>query len=407
MSPIFSWLRKPSQAERLERAASHRLSTLPSTQFAFRLFEALKPGDRNLAISPYSARVVLAMLCEGSTGETRKSIMDTLRLDENPDSLLNHYERLGRPLGFQLETETERRGLEMLTANSLWCDDGFVPKPEYVNTVKEHYWAEVQSLDFCAPDSPRRVNSWAHEKTRGRIPTVVGSLEPFSPLLAMNAVYFKGLWIEPFEVEETREEEFTLQGGTKQLVPLMRQSGKFGYAEIGGVQMVRLPYQGGMSMRIALPPKDTPFPKFCSDLSGLTGTRWTRTMGERDGHLRLPRFRIETQADLTTPLKAMGMSQVFDPARAELEGLTDRKPFYLMGVMQKDFVEVNEKGTEAAAVTMVLDLEAMKPPPPPPFEMIVNRPFVFAICDDFSEVVIFLAAVVDPSPDNLWRVENP
>ncbi len=397
MSRIFSWLRTPSKLDRLQGAASGEVSTLPSTQFAFRLFEALKPGHSNLAISPYSARVVLAMLCEGSTGETRKSMMDTLRLDEYPDYVTNHFERLGRPLGFQLETETERRGLEMLTANSLWCDDGFVPKPEYVNTLKEHYWVEVQTLDFRDPLSAEKVNRWAHEKTRGRIPMVVDSLEPFSPLVTMNAVYFKGLWIEPFEVEETREEEFTLQDGAKQLVPLMRQSGEFRYAEIGGAQIVRLPYKGGMSMRVVLPPKNTAFPEFCAELTSTVGTRWTRAMGQRDGHLRLPRFSIETQADLSVPLKALGMSQVFDPAHAALEVISDRKPLYLMGVMQRDFVEVNEKGTEAAAVSMLMCGAALNPPPPPPpFEMIVNRPFVFAICDDFSGVVVFLAAVVNP-----------
>jgi serine protease inhibitor len=397
MSSIFSWLRKPSKTERLQRAASDETSTLASTQFAFSLFEALKPGKRNLAISPYSARVVLAMLCEGSTGETRKSLMDTLRLDDYSENRSNHFERLGRPLGFQLETETERRGLEMLTANSLWCDDGFVPKPEYVQTLKEHYWAEVQTLDFRAPGSAGQVNRWAHEKTRGRIPSVVGSLEPFSPLVTMNAVYFKGLWYEPFEVKKTREEEFTLQDGTKQLVPLMRQSGEFRYAERGGAQIVSLPYKGGMSMRVVLPPKDMPFPKFCAELTSTVGTSWTRAMAERDGHIRLPRFRIETQADLSAPLRALGMSQVFDPARATLGGISDRKPLYLMGVMQADFVEVNEKGSEAAAVTVLMEGSAMFPePPPPPFQMIVNRPFVFAICDDFSGVVVFLGAVVNP-----------
>jgi serine protease inhibitor len=393
MSPISSWFRKPSSTERLQR--SREIPDLPSTQFAFSLFETLKPGDRNLAICPYSARVVLSMLCEGSTGETRESLLETLRLDENPENQSNHYERLGRPLGFQ--SDAERRELEMLTANSLWCDDGFLLKPDYVNAVKEHYLAEAQTLDFRAPDSARRVNSWAHEKTRGRIPTVVASLTEYSPLLAMNAVYFKGLWSEPFEVEETRDEEFTLLDGTKQLVPAMRQSGEFRYAEIGGAQIVSLPYKGGMSMRVVLPPKHTPFPKFCAELTSIVGTSWTRFMAERDGHIRLPRFRIETQADLSAPLKSMGMSQVFDPARAELEGISDRKPLYLMGVMQKDFVEVNEKGTEAAALTYcVLGAALNPPPPPPPFEMIVNRPFVFAICDDFSGTVVFLGAVADP-----------
>ena len=397
MSSIFSWLRKPSKTERLQRGATGEVSTLPSTQFAFSLFEALRPGNCNLAISPYSARVALAMLWEGSTGKTRKSMMQTLRLDENPDNLSNHYERLGRPLGFQLEAETERRGLEMLTANSLWCDDGFVPKPNYVNTLQEHYWAEVQTADFHSPASAERVNRWAHEKTSGRIHSVVGSLEPFSPLVTMNAVYFKGLWEEPFEYHETQEEEFTLQDGTKQLVPLMRQWGTFPYTERGGAQIVRLPYKGGMSMCVALPPKEMPFPKFCAELSSTVGTSWTLLMGERDGHIRLPRFRIETQADLSGPLKMLGMSQVFDAARATLEGISDRKPLYLMSVMQKDFVEVNEKGTEAAAVTMLMDgASGFQEPPSPPFEMIVNRPFVFAICDDFSGVVVFLGGVVDP-----------
>src|SRR5260370_2147108 len=318
MSRIFSRFRTPSKPDRLQGAASGEVSTLPSTQFAFRLFEALKPGGRNLAISPYSARVVLAMICEGSTGETRKSMMDTLRLDDYPENLSNHYERLGRPLGFQLETETQRRGLEMLTANSLWCDDGFVPKQDYVKTLKEHYWAEVQTLDFRAHDSAHKVNGWAHEKTRGRIPAMVDSLEHFSPLVTMNAAHFKVLWLEPVEVEETREEEFTLKDGTKQLVPLMRQSGEFRYAERGGAQIVRLPYKGGMSMCVVLPPKGTPFPRFCGELTNTVGTSWTRAMGERQGHIRLPRFRIETQPGFRFPLKALGKSHGFDTARAPL-----------------------------------------------------------------------------------------
>jgi serine protease inhibitor len=394
MPSIFSRLLKPSSIERPPRATSTGATTLPSTQFAFRLFETLKPGDRNLAISPYSARVVLSMLWEGSTGDTRKSMLETLRLNEDPDSLSNHYERLGRPLGFQLEPE--RRELEMFTANSLWCDDGFVLKQDYVNKVREHYSAEAQTLNFRAPDSARRVNGWAHDKTRGRIPAVVDSLAEYSPLMAMNAVYFRGLWIQPFQAAKTREEEFNLLDGKKKLVPLMRQSGEFRYAEIGGAQIVSLPYKGRMSMRVVLPPKNTPFPSFCAELTSIVGTSWTRTMGLRDGHIRLPRFRIETRADLSAPLRAMGMSQVFDPARAELDGISDRKPLYLMGVMQSDFVEVNEKGTEAAVTEILWGAALNPPPPPPPFEMIVNRPFVFAICDDLSGAVVFLAAVVDP-----------
>src|SRR5437870_13798914 len=102
-----------------------------------------------------------------------------------------------------------------------------------------------------------------------------------------------------------------------------------------------------MSMCVVLPPRQASFSKFCAELSNAAGASWTVAVEERPGHLRLPRFRIETHADLTAPLKAMGMGQVFDPARAALEGISEVKPLYLMGVLQEDFVEVNEKGTEA------------------------------------------------------------
>jgi serine protease inhibitor len=371
------------------------MASLLSTEFAFRLFEKLNPGERNLAFCAYGARVMLSMLWEGSTGETRREVSEVLQLNVDPNSHSNWYERLGRPLGFQLETE--RRGLEMLTANSLWCDDGFTPKEEYAKALKEHYWAEIQTISFRAPDASERVNRWAQEKTHGRIPAVVSSLYQYSPLVALNAVYFKGLWVNPFEAEQTKEEEFTLQNGKKELVPMMRSSGLFLYKERDGVQIVSLPYIGDMSICVVLPPRETSFPKFCAELSSTIGTSWTVAMEERPGHLRLPRFRIETQANLTAPLKALGMVQVFDPARAALEGISEGKPLYLVEVLQKDFVDVNEKGTEAAAVTETFfDLESDQAPPPPPFEMIVDRPFVFAICDDITATVVFLGAVADP-----------
>ena len=127
--------------------------------------------------------------------------------------------------------------------------------------------------------------------------------------------------------------------------------------------------------------------------------------GSREGHLRLPRFRMETEARLSAPLREIGMVRLFDADRAQLEGISDRKPLYVMGVLQKDFVEVNEKGTEAAAVTTIeCTLSLSEPPPsPPPFEMIVNRPFVFAICDDLTGVIVFLGAVVDPLADGAAR----
>lgn len=394
MSTLFSWLKKEITTSKSQQYTG-RIRAHRSTDFAFRLFEKLNPGEHNLAVCPYGARVLLSMLWEGATGDTRREIAEALELDQNPNSSDNCYERLGRPLGFQLQTE--RRELEMVTANSLWCDEGFALNEEYAKTLKQDYHAEIQSVSFHHKDSESKVNRWGQEQTHGRISTVIDSLEGKSPMIALNAVYFKGLWVRPFETAQTKLEEFTLQDGKKELVPMMRQSGEFPYAERGGTQIVILPYRDGMSMRVILPPRKTSFPKFCAELRSNVGADWTVGVGQRTGHVRLPRFRVETQANLTSPLKAMGMGQVFDRDRAALDGVSKSKPLYLTGVLQKDFVEVNEEGTEAAAVTAVMCLAALHPaPPPPPFQMIVDRPFVFAICDNYTSTVVFLGAVVNP-----------
>ena len=395
MDSLFSGLQNAARIAEIRARNAFGRQPFPSTEFAFRLFQEIKPGDRNLAICPYSARIALAMLREGATGETRRELTQGLRLTEDSKSVANHYERLGRPLGFQLEAES--RGLEMLTANSLWCDEGLTPKETYSETLRKEYLAHIQALNFRAAESAGVVNRWASENTRGRIPVVVGSLKQLAPMVLMNAVYFKGLWEKPFKSEETKEDEFTLLDGKRKIVPMMRQSGKFQYCERGGAQIVRLPYRGGMSMSVVLPPKGMVFRKFCAELSSTVGTDWTLGMERRDGHLRLPRYQMESSVDLSGPLRAMEMKQVFDPGLAALDGISDRKPLFLMGVLQADFVEVNEKGTEAAAVTHLTLGSALHPgPPPPPFEMIVDRSFVFAICDDFTGTVIFLGAVVDP-----------
>jgi serine protease inhibitor len=395
MPSMFSSFKKAARIAGSKAPNAFSQRAIPSTEFAFHLFQEMKPGNRNLAICPYGARIALAMLWEGATGETRREMTQGLGLTEDPDSVANHYERLGRPLGFQLQTE--RRGLEMFTANSLWCDEGFSPKEAYAETLRKDYLAHLQTVNFSAVESPGIVNRWASENTRDRIPRVVDSLKKLSPMMLMNAVYFKGLWAEPFKAELTKEEEFTLPDGKKAMVPMMGRSGNFPYCELGGAQIVRVPYKGGMSMCVVLPPKKMPFGKFCGDLRNVVGTEWTLGLATRDGHLRLPRFRVETGADLSTPLRAMGIHQVFDVEKAALEGISDRKPLYLAEVRQSDFVEVNEEGTEAAAVTSMAATACEEyVPPPPPFEMLVNRPFVFAICDGFSGTLIFSGAVTDP-----------
>jgi serpin B len=293
--------------------------------------------------------------------------------------------------------ETERRELEMYTANALWCDRGFSLKEEYAKSMKADYWAEARALDFKAEASAETVNTWASENTRGRIPLVVNAdvLRDSSPLIAMNAVYFRGLWEKPFEEELTKDEPFTLASGAKKLVPMMQQTGEFGYSERGGTQVARLAYKGGMSMYVVLPPKKTAISKFCAELRE-TGTDWTRYTDRCEGCIRMPRFRMEGSVDLTRSLEVMGISRAFDSERAAFDGIGVGDGLFLRGITQSDFIEVNEKGTEAAAVTKLMCLGALHGDWARPFEMTVDRPFLFAICDDYTSTIVFLGIVVNP-----------
>jgi len=397
MSSLFPWNKKAAIPTRTSYE-SKGTQGLRSTDFALRLLANLNPGQGNLVLSPYSARLVLALLWTGCEGETRQEMTRTLGLDGNPDERSNHYERLGKPLGFQLETE--RRNLQMHTANALWCDQGFIPRPEYAKAAKDDYLAEIQALDFAVESSAEKINDWTNKKTWGCIPGIIDpeTLRSSSPLLALNAVYFKGLWEDPFKEGLTREEEFTLPGGTKKLVPLMRQSGEFAYTERGGAQIVQLPYQGKMRMCVILPPNETPIDRFCAEMRTTLGTSWSRKLEQREGHLRLPRFRLDTRADLTPALRALGIVRAFDAEQAEFDGISNQEPLFLRSVLQRGYIDVNEKGTEAAAITEVLCCLGEVAPPPPPFRMIVNRPFVFAICDEWTGAIVFLGVVVDPAP---------
>jgi serpin B len=320
---------------------------------------------------------------------------EVLTLEDGAETNRNWYERKGRPLGHNLVTAED--GEEFLTANGIWVDAGFDLKSAYVQAAQTDYRAETQVEDFASTGAAENVNSWIREKTRGKISRVVDDLTGMSPMLVMNAVYFRGKWRESFNRELTKEENFVLPDSRVRRVMMMRQSDEFTYEERKGTQIVALPYRGSMRMIVVLPPKGAEFCKFCVELRANLGTDWTRRMGCRQGELRLPRFRINSNVALSHALQAMGMQRAFDANLAQFEGMCDVTPLFVGAVQQRDFVEVDEQGTEAAAVTEVYFELARAPETlPPPFKMTVDRPFVFLICDAFTDAIIFLGAVVDP-----------
>jgi serpin B len=382
-------------AVRADPTADPAKLAVANTGFAFDLLQQIvkEQPDANVFISPFSVSTVLQMVGNGAAGETRTEMQSVLKTTGLPAGPLNEECRnLNQSL-------TSLPDVTLNLANGIWYQKKFQLKPAFVAENKNYFLAELAGVDFSKSKSADIINGWAEKQTRGKIKDVVQF--PFPPLtrvILANAIYFKGKWVKPFEKNQTRPQAFYRPGGEKQ-VPLMRQRGHFSYQEGDGFQAVELPYAGGrLRICVFLPATNSNPAKLLADLNSDTWRdKILPRFTDHEGTLALPRFKIEYKIVLNEPLKALGMHQAFD-SRADFSAMADtREVLYVSEVWQKSFVDVNEEGTEAAAVTGVrmTTLAAMRPLQP--FEMIVDRPFLFVIGDEQTQSILFMGVVYDPS----------
>jgi serpin B len=217
-------------------------------------------------------------------------------------------------------------------------------------------------------------------------------------VILANAIYFKGKWGRPFDKQSTKDRAFNvLPGGTPKQVPMMWQNGHFIYQQGDGFQAVRLPYAGWhLQMYLFLPDTNSSPTKLLADFSGETWRdKILPQFHATEGVLALPRFKLDYDVILNDPLQALGMRQAF-AGDADFSAMAD-EPLFVSEVKQKSFVEVNEEGTEAAAVTTVTMHATAKFRPEKPFEMIVDRPFLFVIADDQTKSILFMGVIYDPA----------
>jgi len=362
--------------------------------FAFDLLKqiAKEQPDKNIFISPFSVSTALQMVCDGAAGETKSEMQRVLKTDGLKPSELNAAcKSLNQSLN-------EQPDVILNLANGIWYQKQFKLKPGFVADNKMFFQAELAGVDFANLNSAQTINDWADNKTRGKIQNVVQF--PFPPLtrvILANAIYFKGKWVKPFDKSETKPRAFHLASGETNQTPMMRQSGKFSYQEADGFQAVRLSYAGDrLQMYLFLPEANSGPEKLLVDF----GENWHKKIlpqfTERKGTLVFPKFKIEYDVKLSGPLKSLGMKRAFDFHNADFSAMAD-EPLFVSEVKHKSFVEVNEEGTEAAAVTTVVMAGRGAPMnPPKPFEMVVDRPFFFVIADQRTQSILFMGLISDP-----------
>jgi|GEM_PF-127833 len=396
-------MRSPLSRDPSPTVEASELKTLVdgNTRFALNLYQSLREETGNLFYSPYSISLALAMTYAGSRGTTEEQMANALCFILAPERLHPAFNALdlelaGRGQGAEGK---DGEGFRLNIANALWGQKGYSFLPEFLDLLAENYGAGLSLLDFRnAPEKCAAIiNQWVNEKTEGKIEDLIppGAISPFTRLVLTNAIYFNAAWDLPFSEELTRDGPFTLLGGGQVMVPMMSQTGYFGYSEGEGYQAVELLYDGEELSMVIVLPSPGEFPEFESALTpellnGVLG-------GLRTSNVRLsmPRFTYESKSvSLTGILSRMGMPVAFAAGDADFSGMDGTRNLFLMDVLHKAFVAVDEAGTEAAAATAVI--VGITSAPPPPIEVSVNRPFIFLIRDRKTGAILFVGRVLNP-----------
>jgi serpin B len=378
------------------RKAQEPLITSTS-KFAFKFYNQLRKQDtnKNVFVSPSSIILALAMTYNGAEGKTREAMARTLEIEGLPLNDVNTG-----LADFQREVRNADPKVQLKIANSIWARQGFTLKPDFIERSKQHYSAEVTSLDFDSPDAPTKINSWVKNKTDNLIDSIVDRISSDHMLFLINAIYFKGQWKTEFEKAKTKEDDFQLATGQQKKVPMMSQSGQYRYLKGENFQAVSLPYGNGrVNMYVFLPDKGTSLEQFQTKVTFENWEAWMKNLRFEPGTVMLPRFKVEYETELNDVLKALGMGEAFDPNVADFSGIASISAgarLYISEVKHKAFAEVDEEGTKAAAVTSVGIAVTSVQVPREPFTMKVDRPFFFAIRDDATGALLFMGSIVDP-----------
>jgi len=381
----------------LSAAAESDLSKLAvaNNSFAFMLLKQLstQQSAASVFVSPYSAATALQLAANGAAGQTKTEMQQVLGTAGLSTASLNAASQSASEL-----LNPKGTNVILTTANALWYRQGVSVKPGFLEANQKFFSSTVKALDFGnAPAAEAEINQWASDQTHGRITGIAnGMIDPvYTDLVLANAIYFKGKWLDPFDAKLTKERPFHPAVGAVKNLPMMEMSKMFTYRKGSGYQSVRLPYTASdLAMYVFLPDPGSSPAKL---LQIMNGDNWRRVtipgFNERDGLVVLPKFRLETTLELKAPLKALGMKTAFDDEKADFSGMFSDS-HHISEVRQKAFVEVSEEGTEADAVTDIGVLsEGVALNPPKPFQMIVDRPFLFAIVDARSELILFMGLV--------------
>ncbi len=371
-----------------------------NSDFAFDLYQSLKEGDDNLFYSPYSISLALAMTYAGARGETARQMAGTLHFDLNQDRL--------HPLFNSLDIELNKRGegakgkdgegFKLSIVNAIWGQKNYEFLSGFLDTLAQNYGAGLRPLDFGSESEESRltINNWVSDQTNEKIKDLIpqGVLGPATVLVLTNAIYFNAAWQYPFNENQTKDGSFYLLDGNVIIVPMMRNTESYGYAEGDNYQAIELSYDGGELSMVILLPQAGQFEAFENALDGNRVADIIASIGHQQVALTMPKFTYESKFMMKKTLSDMGMRDAFS-GDADFSGINGERSLFIDEIIHQAFVDVDEAGTEAAAATAVIIAELAAPAEPK--QVTIDRPFVFLIRDIETGTILFIGRVLNPN----------
>lgn len=362
-----------------------------SGNFGLNLFADIVQNatEKNVFISPLSISTALGMALNGAEGETYNEMLNILTLQGLSLEEINNANNTLLNLLTEIDTKVNFK-----FANSCWYDNSFNIEADFIEKLKKYYEAEVSKVALTDPLTKNIINSWVNEKTNGKIEEIIDEISADVVMYLINALYFKADWKYKFDKSKTVLKEFKAFNKTDIQTEMMQTENKFKYYQNSDLQAVDLPYgDGTYAMTVILPNQNISV----NDLAlNFTNSYWQSIingMQAKHIHLFLPKFEYEYKIELKNILQQMGMKKAFS-GDAEFTKIIKTDKIQISRILHKTYVDVNEEGTEAAAVTAV-EFEATSVS-----NMEVNRPFIFAIRELSTNTIIFIGKVENPKSND-------
>ncbi len=344
-------------------------------------------ANANVFISPLSASMALGMTLNGARFETEEAMKTALGFSELSREEINAVYRQ------MLERFAEQdQDVTFQVSNAIWHDDDIVIRDDFISVNQQYFDATIRALDFSSSEAPEIINGWCRERTHGKIEKIVEKISPNTVMFLMNALYFKGSWTYRFDTAETRPGTFRCGDGSLIECDFMRMTTESLRVFRGdGVLGLEMPYGNGTYRFMALMPQnhDASTDVLLDRMTPANWELWRSRLAYSDEEIGLPKFKFTYEITLSDVLKRMGMSVAFSDY-ADFRGISEL-PLAISEVKQKTFVQVDEMGTEAAAVTLV-DIHFTCCGP----DFRFSRPFVVVIYEEQSGAVLFTGVISKP-----------